>query len=180
MYTTPKAVHKRRTTMEMGLRKRFNVRGMINLWQECLSVANRFRLWVCSELRSLDSNELLSLAGDYLFVIDNQPRFIVMVDRRGAWSISLSENSHTFPLNYEIDSNCLFDISQIQIQNIIDGSSRARILTDSNTLQKLLARTLKAHIAFITGKVSISGDLPAFLKMVSLLKKKNHGYVPLP
>jgi hypothetical protein len=31
--------------------------------------------------------------------------------------------------------------------------------------------TLKAHIAFVTGKVTITGDLSAFLKMVSLLKR---------
>lgn len=135
------------------------------MWQ----IANRFRQWVCSELRNLNSKERLLLRGDYLFVIDNKPRFVVMVDQIGAWSLSLPENDC---LKYEVDSDCLFDVSADHVQNIIEGSSRAKILTDSITLEKLLSGTLKAHIAFVTGRVTISGDLFSFLKMVSHLKKK--------
>jgi hypothetical protein len=125
----------------------------MKMWQ----IANRFRQWVCSELRDLNPKELLLLS------------FVVMVDQIGAWSLSLSENSY---LEYEVDSDCLFPVNSDQVHDIINGSSRSKILTDSITLEKLLSGSLKAHVAFITGRVTISGDLLAFLKMVSHLKKK--------
>jgi len=135
------------------------------MWQ----IANHFRQWVCRELRNLNKDELHALKGDYLFVIDNQPRFIVMVDKIGAWSISFFENS---VVQYEIDDGCQMKVTLEQIQNVLDGQARTRVLTDSKTLQKLLLGSLKAHIAFVTGRVSILGDLTSFLKMVSLLKKQ--------
>lgn len=110
------------------------------------------------------------MRGDYLFTVDREPRFIVMVDEKGAWSAALYRcENETF--NYEVDDGCPWVTNITQVMNVINGSSRSTILTDSNTLYKLLLGTLKARIAFVTGKVTITGDLSAFLKMVSLLKR---------
>lgn len=133
-------------------------------------IANHFRAWVCRELRNLDEKERISLRGDYLFVVDQKPRFIVMVDRKGAWSLFLSEENPC--LSYEVDEGCLFEVESTQIQNALDGSCRAQISTDSKTLEKILLGTLKGYVAFVTGKVTIERDLMSFLKMVSLLKKR--------
>ena len=142
----------------------------LNEEQKLWKIADSFRILVCSELRKLASHERISLRGDYLFKIDGDPRFIVMVDENGSWSVCLSKKSDN-SLKYEIDSGCIWPVSKNQVINVIDGSARSTILTDSNTLYKLLIGTLRAHIAFVTGKVTIHGDLSAFLKMVSLLKR---------
>lgn len=142
----------------------------LNEEQRLWKIADSFRILVCTELRNLPSHERTSLRGDYLFKIDGNPRFIVMVDESGSWSVCLSKKTDN-SLKYEIDSGCLWPVSKNQVINVIDGSARSTILTDSNTLYKLLIGTLKAHIAFVTGKVTIAGDLSAFLKMVSLLKR---------
>ncbi|APJ03605.1 SCP2 sterol-binding domain-containing protein [Silvanigrella aquatica] len=134
------------------------------------NIADSFRKLVCSELRNLASNELSSLRGDFLFKIDGDPRFIVMVDEQGSWSVCLSKDKEG-SFNYLVDPECIWPVTKTQVINVIDGSARSTIYTDSNTLYKLLIGTLKAHIAFVTGKVTITGDLAAFLKMVSLLKQ---------
>lgn len=142
----------------------------LNEDQKLWKIADSFRMLVCMELRNLASHERLLLRGDYLFKIDGDPRFIVMVDENGAWSVCLSKERDG-SLIYEIDSGCLWPVSKNQVINVIEGSARSTILTDSKTLYKLLIGALKAHIAFVTGKVTITGDLSAFLKMVSLLKQ---------
>jgi putative sterol carrier protein len=141
----------------------------LNEEQKLWKIADSFRMLVCTELRNLGSHERAFLRGDYLFKIDGDPRFIVMVDESGSWSVCLSKNIDN-SIEYEIDSGCHWSVSKNQVINVIEGSARSTILTDSNTLYKLLIGTLKAHIAFVTGKVTIAGDLSAFLKMVSLLK----------
>ena len=136
------------------------------------SIADSFRLLVCTALRNLPPIDRSSLKGDYLFMIDGNPRFIVMVDEIGSWSVCLLKSylEKSF-FEFKVDSGCPWPVSESQIVNVIEGSSRSMILTDSSTLYKLLMGTLKAHIAFVTGKVTITGDLSAFLKMVSLLKR---------
>lgn len=137
---------------------------MENLWE----IANSFRFWVCSELRNLHPQERIPLRGDYLFIIDSTPRFIVMVDGVGAWSVAIL-NEH--PLAWEVEPGCPLLVSSESVQNCIVCSARTIITTDSVTLQKLLLGTLKAKIAFLTSKVLLAGDLAAFLKMVSILKR---------
>ncbi|BBH52985.1 hypothetical protein [Fluviispira sanaruensis] len=135
------------------------------LWR----IADGFRFWVCSELRNLEFSERISLRGDYLFVVDDKPRFIVMIDEIGSWSVAL--NNDDKQILFTVDENCPWPVDLSQINNVIMGSSRSTIFTDSFTLHKLLIGTLKARIAFVTGKVTITGDLAAFLKMVSILKR---------
>ncbi|KAB8033715.1 SCP2 sterol-binding domain-containing protein [Fluviispira multicolorata] len=137
--------------------------------QRLRKIADGFRYWVCSELRNLEFSERIFLRGDYLFAIDGKPRFVVMIDELGAWSVALSGEDNA--LKFVVDEKCPWKVDFLQIKNVIEGSSRATILTDSSTLHKLLIGTLKARIAFVTGKVTITGDLAAFLKMVSILKR---------
>ncbi|MGY3804365.1 SCP2 sterol-binding domain-containing protein [Pigmentibacter ruber] len=137
------------------------------LWE----IANTFRDLVCCELRNLEPYERTSLKGDYLFKIDSLPRFIVMVDEEASWSVSIEKNRSSSEYKFTSDLACPWLITDENLLNVIEGSSRTTILTDSVTLYKILTGTLKAHKAFITGKVTIAGDLAAFLKMVSLLKK---------
>lgn len=135
-----------------------------NLWQ----IADTFRELVCAALRNLEAYERIMLKGDYLFKIDDASRFIVMVDEDGAWSIKIKNEIKN---EFSVDSGCPWIISDQQISNVMSGSSRTTILTDSVTLYQLLTGHLRAHKAFVTEKVMISGDLAAFLKMVSLLKR---------
>lgn len=137
---------------------------MDDLWE----IANSFRFWVCSELRNLSSQERSALRGDYLFVVDSQPRFIVLVDEESAWSLSLFYEPN---FSFALDPGCPFEVTLENVQNTISSLARTTITTDSLTLQKLLLGQLKAKIAFLTSKVILSGDLAAFLKMVSLLKR---------
>ena len=138
--------------------------------QSLWAIANSFRNLVCQELRKLNFYDRRILKGDYLFKIDGEPRFIVMVDDTDCWSVSVSKKSDT-SFCFSLDPDCHWNISHAQLLNVIEGSSRATILTDSKTLYKLLTGTLKAHVAFVAEKVMINGDLAAFLKMVSLLKQ---------
>jgi len=117
------------------------------------------------------------LKGDYLFVIDNHPLFILLVDDHNVWSVFLKskkEHSETKTSNFdiEVESECPLQFSQNQINEIIENSARCQIHTDGNTLKRLLLGNLKARVAFITQRVKISGDFPAFLKIISYLKTK--------
>lgn len=156
---------------------------MEKLWE----IANNFRSKVCSELRALTPDERLALRGDYLFIIDSKPCFIVMVDSQGAWSVTLSyRQSLVHPLyprmgeaqiTFAVESGCPLPVTLESVQNCIDYSARTTITTDSQTLEKLLLGKLKAKVAFLTSKVVLAGDLAAFLKMVSILK--SHGVGPV-
>jgi hypothetical protein len=126
-------------------------------------------------LRNLKTDDRRSLQGDYLFIIDSKPRFIVLVDESGAWSVSLNQGE---TLTFEVETGCPIPLNLQTIENSLHFTARTKITTDSITLQKLLHGKMKAKIAFLSGKVSFSGDLPAFLKMVSLLKR--NGVKPRP
>lgn len=117
------------------------------------------------------------LKGDYLFIIDNNPLFILLVDDHDVWSVFLkskNENSdlQTQDFDIEMDSQCPFTFNKDQINEIIENSARCQIRTDGKTLKRLLLGNLKARVAFITQRVKISGDFPAFLKIISYLKTK--------
>ncbi len=140
------------------------------LWE----IAFHFRDLVCSELRLLPPTQRLEFRGDYVFVIDNKPSFIVMVEEKGAWSVSLSTQNG---FNFVVEEGCSIPVTVRSLEDCIAYFARSTITTDSVTLQKLLRGRLKAKIAFLTSKVTVSGDLAAFMKMVSLLKKK--GVQPL-
>jgi hypothetical protein len=133
-----------------------------DLWK----TADLFRNWVCRELHQLPQAQRLSLRGDYLFVIDHEPRFIVLVDEQGAWSVVLHGENQ-----FSVDALCPIEVTQDLIEGCIAHASRTCVTTDSQTLKLILFGKMKAKLAFLKGKVKLSGDLAAFLKMVSLLKQ---------
>lgn len=143
----------------------------------------QFKTRVCSELHQMPQMSRASLKGDYLFVIDGLPLFIMLVDDYGAWSVLLkpknlgSDFIHNKEISLEsfdieVDSECPFPIEMSQVSRILENSARCQIKTDGNTLKRLLLGTLRAKVAFITQRVKISGDFPAFLKIISYLKTK--------
>lgn len=144
----------------------------------------QFKTRVCTEMRTMPQISRDTLKGDYLFIIDNLPIFILLVDDNGAWSVLLKPKQKSSNIDdkndfnsldlydVEIDSECPFPISHTQVFNIIETSSRCQIKTDGNTLKRLLLGTIRARVAFITQRVKISGDFPAFLKIISYLKTK--------
>jgi len=110
---------------------------------------DHFCSWVRDALQTLVTEDRRPLVGNYLFVIDQKPSFMLTVALENIdIQILSSEKKEKKP------------------------TCRSEILTDSLTLSKLLNGVLKAHIAFVTKKILISGDLPAFLKMASYLKQK--------
>lgn len=145
----------------------------------------QFKTRVCTELHQMPQVSRTALKGDYLFVIDGLPLFIMLVDDYGAWSVflkpkknidlSLFENGKELSIDsydIEVDAECPFPIEISHVSKIIDNSARCQIKTDGNTLKRLLLGNLRAKVAFITQRVKISGDFPAFLKIISYLKTK--------
>ncbi|MBX9704260.1 MAG: SCP2 sterol-binding domain-containing protein [Silvanigrellaceae bacterium] len=137
-----------------------------DLWQ----VAKQFQKWVCDELKKIEFEEQNSLRGVYLFQIDKQAKFIVLLEGGLVNSIALFTQKESFPEAAELLSEQ--GSLNAEIYSSLFGEARAEISTDSQTLKLLLYGQMKAKIAYLTGRVKISGDLPAFLKMISLLKRR--------
>lgn len=140
----------------------------LKLWE----IAHAFCDRVCVVLRSLSAQERLLLRGDYLFFIDSKPHFVVTVDVVGAWSVLITQkDNHSFHYIPEPASpSWVLDADHLSCM-IATHSARSTLFTQSQTLYKILTGTLKARLAFASGKVTIKGDFCAFLKMVSLLKQ---------
>ena len=135
-----------------------------------LSIANHFRSWVCREISAASPLERENLRGDYLFVIDGQPRFVVFV---GAdWNGSAQFGADGL-LNY--DDSVPIRLDRVAVENLIATSHRVRISTTTTILQRLLLGTMRARIAYLSGQVQIDGDLPVFLRLVALLKARGVG-----
>ncbi len=138
--------------------------------REWLAIANHFRSWVCREISAAGPVERENLRGDYLFVIDGQPRFVVFV---GAdWNGSAQFGPDGL-LSY--DDSVPLRLDAGAIENLIATSHRVRISTTTAILQRLLLGTMRARIAYLSGQVQIDGDLPVFLRLVSLLKARGVG-----
>ncbi len=149
-----------------------------------LNLCLQFKTRVCDEMLAMPQFARDSIKGDYLFIIDGLPLFILLVDEQGAWSVFLNKKptEKNFQpafdtllidqFDVEIDAKCPFAIHTNQINDIIENSARCQIKTDGNTLKRLLLGTIKAKVAFITQRVKITGDFPAFLKIISYLKTK--------
>lgn len=138
------------------------------------SIADKFRAKVLREMANVSSDERESLRGDYLFIIDGTPLFVVLVDAKTVCSGSISclENQ-TYEVKVEGASHLSFTSEEALA--LVQGAARATVETDNATLKKLLLGHLKARIAFLTGKVKIKGDLASFLRLVSVLKGRGVG-----
>jgi len=119
------------------------------------TLTSTFKNWVTDELNAVDPVQRQDLKGIYLFLIDKEPRFVVYLHEYQASSLQIPT-----------------DITLEKLKNVLSEDYRVRIRTDSKTLERLLLGTLRAKLAFLTGRVKIDGDLLAFIRLISLLKKR--------
>lgn len=139
-----------------------------------LAIAQRFRQWVCSELAAVSQQERQALRGDYLFVIDGRPRFVVCVDDN--WSGSAEIDAATARI--APDGSLANHLGSEDVRQLVDSKScRTTVATSTRILERLLMGTMRARHAYMGGHVSIEGDLPGFLRLVALLKAR--GVAPL-
>lgn len=139
------------------------------LWE----IATRFRNWVTAELGHIATTERQGLRGDYLFRIDEVPRFVVMVEPHGAWSGEITRQPQ---LAVHLSDDCPIRYTDATLKSLIDsGAARTTIATDSNTLLRLLTGSMRASSSFVSGRVKINGDLAAFMRLVSHLKRQGVG-----
>lgn len=137
---------------------------------ELREIAEKFRTWVTDELTQLSQEERENLRGDYLFRVDGEPRFVVVVEPFGAWSGSLDVVSGRAQVS--LNAGCPIQYNETTLAALLDGAARSTVLTDSVTLERLLQGTLRASVSFVSGRVKILGDLAAFMRLVSCLKRK--------
>lgn len=135
-----------------------------------LSIANGFRSWVCREISAASPAERENLRGDYLFVIDGEPRFVVFVGADWNGSAEFGPDGLL-----RCDDSVPLRLDGEAIANLIATSHRVRISTTTAILQRLLLGTMRARIAYLSGQVQIDGDLPVFLRLVALLKARGVG-----
>ena len=118
------------------------------------SLAITFCSWVVSELAFVSSVALTSLRGDYLFVIDDSPLFVLFVSSETVNSARISFNSDGSS-DFDFSKEALHLSAQDKLQ-LVNGQARVVVYTDSVTLERLLTGSLKARMAFLAGKVKIS------------------------
>ena len=136
-------------------------------FNEIFATANHFRKWVCSEISHLNVDERSPLRGDYVFVIDGMARFIVFIDANWSGSTLVLDSGVLL-----FDESVPFVLSKSEFESLAATGFRVKISTDSETLKRLLHGTIRARVAYLTGLVSIEGDLPVFLRLVGHLKAR--------
>jgi hypothetical protein len=140
------------------------------LWR----VADEFRSWVVRDLQAVSTSERAGFRGDYLFLIDGRPCFLVVVSPEhvscGRIQPSGEGQSVSFDLGQALEVSCA------SLAHLLEpGGVRVCVSTDSVTLKRLLGGTLRAKVAYLNGWVKIAGDLPCFLRLVALLKGRGVG-----
>ena len=138
-----------------------------SLWR----IADEFRAWVIRDLRALAQTDRLGFRGDYLFIIDGSPLFLVVVTPESVsaarWhSESLVEDGQVLLS----DMGDPMQLDSTALKAVANGQVRVSVQTDSLTLRRLLQGTLRAKVAYLSGKVKINGDLPCFMRLVAVLK----------
>lgn len=140
----------------------------VRLQADLKMIADHFRAWVCGEIARMPIEVRTDFRGDFLFVIDGRPRFVVFIDRNRPSSA------------YVTDAGTLLDeglgqpeVTPSQREALLSGAAaRAVVSTDPETLKRLLLGTMKARAAYLSGAVSVQGDLPCFLRLVTHLKRR--------
>ncbi len=146
-----------------------------SLWQ----IADDFRAWVIRDLRALPDTERAGFRGDYLFIIDGSPLFLVVVTPEtvsaARWDARQTAEDGLLTLAADMGDPLQLDASALQV--ISEGQVRVCVQTDNQTLRRLLQGTLRAKVAYLGGLVKISGDLPCFMRLVAVLKGRGVGPV---
>jgi hypothetical protein len=142
------------------------------LWQ----IADEFRAWVIRDLKALPPNERLGFRGDYLFIIDGAPLFLVVVSpdtvSAARWNPDITSAGNSV---LRADMGDPLELDPAALKVIADRQVRVSVQTDSLTLRRLLQGTLRAKVAYLGGLVKISGDLPCFMRLVAVLKGRGLG-----
>jgi hypothetical protein len=125
------------------------------------SMAEKFRSKVTNELQYLEPTLRSHLRGDYLFYVDAAPSFLLNISSQNCWSAQFLET---------LKGWCVALPNQSLSIEELHPHARVLVHTDSATLGRLLAGTMKARAAFLAEKVRIEGDLPCFLRLIQLLK----------
>lgn len=135
---------------------------------ELRTLADEYRAWVCEELGNLPRDQRQELRGDYVFLVDGSPCFVVLIDTDlHSTALVRTDGKLDFSGYAEVP------FSPEETASLLSGGAfRCRILTDRTTLRLLLLGRLRARVAYLSGAVVIEGDLPAFLRLVSLLKRQ--------
>lgn len=141
-----------------------------NASEDLLRIADEFRLWVTTDLQALPGAERLGFRGDYLFVIDGEPLFLVVVTPENASSLRCVQGGDWGSLPLKADMGAPVELGADALESILAGQVRVQVETDGQTLRRLLQGTMKAKAAYLTGRVRISGDLPCFMRLVAVLK----------
>ena len=129
-----------------------------------------FRAKVTHELCRMDVYLREQLRGDFLFFIDENPKFVLVLSGKNAFS-GMFEGSAPVQLEMSLGNELRASDLALTLEDVLVGA-RAKIFTDEVTLHRLLSGTLKAKSAFLAGKVKVEGDLPGFMRLVSSLKSR--------
>jgi len=140
------------------------------LWK----IADQFRAWVVRDLVALGEEERSQFRGDFLFYIDSQPSFLVVVTPQTVSSGRLTVSGGHAEVTFDLGSPLRMDEATL-LGLLNEGAVRVKVSTDANTLRRLLGGTLKAKIAYLNGLVKIAGDLPCFMRLVAVLKGRGVG-----
>lgn len=139
-----------------------------SLW----SIADQFRAWVVRDLEALPNDDRASFRGDYLFIIDGAPRFLVAVTPETVSSGRWLDGAHP---GIAFDLGAPLELEPEAVAALIAGQVRVTVTTETNTLRRLLHGNLRAKVAYLSGLVKISGDLPCFMRLVAVLKGRGVG-----
>lgn len=131
-------------------------------------IADHFRAWVCGEIARMPSELRADFRGDFLFVIDGRPRFVVFIDNDRPSSAYVTDAGVL--LDEEYGHPTFTDLERDAL--LTGAAARAIVATDPETLKRLLMGTMKARVAYLSGAVTVQGDLPCFLRLVTQLKQR--------
>ncbi|MEY4065328.1 MAG: hypothetical protein RIR26_1536 [Pseudomonadota bacterium] len=140
------------------------------LWR----VADEFRTWVVRDLEAVGEAERVGFRGDYLFLIDGRPSFLVVVSPHSVSCGRLVNSGAQFSVVFDLGKPIALSSEALALL-LEPGGVRVCVSTDALTLKRLLAGTLRAKVAYLNGAVKIAGDLPCFMRLVALLKGRGVG-----
>ena len=139
-----------------------------SLWENIIYLKDL----VYEELSSLDEDFKSHIQGDFLFVIDDRPSFLLTLRDNDIFISYYNEDQEVE--NHYSDNNQFDDYTDIS--NYVPSHARCLICLSSETFKGILSQSIKPKIAFLQSKIKLIGDLRAFLTLVSYLKKSKKQY----
>lgn len=151
----------------------------VQVSEQLLRLADDFRSWVVRDLQALGDVERADFRGDYLFIIDEKPMFLVIVSPTVVSSARCDFlDFNNLSQGLVADMGAPLELTSQELESLFAGQVRVLVRTQSHTLRRLLEGTMKAKVAYLNGLVKMSGDLPCFMRLVALLKGRGIGPRP--